>query len=192
VASTAELKEFLQHHISYELMMLRYTHARMHDTRHQLQWNAYMESFAVHARNFEYFLDNIKEGDSRNYVANDYVFPDFTPSRKPIQIHQKISTYVVHLGTARSGEAEKKFNRERADKALKWIEDNFTRFLASLPDKSWWEDRFADPSLYKPPQIQPAPSVSNHPISLSTNISSSTHGVLLGVVMPAVRSGDPD
>jgi hypothetical protein len=129
MASERERLRYLTHHLSYELMMLRYTHARLHDTRHKLMWNAFLEAFAVHARNLHLFLTN--DEDSRNYRAAHYN-DRFKASKSPVEIKNKIAVYIVHPGKAHTEEGDEKFNLDRADKAFEWIESEFTRFLEEI------------------------------------------------------------
>ena len=167
--------EYLTHHLSYELLMLRFTHARLHNTKHKLEWNAFLESFAVHARNLQFFLMNDK--DSRNRRAEDYN-PAFQASKPPVEIKDKIAVYVVHPGKARSKEGSDKFNLERADKALPWIEKEFARFLEQLPENErHWDPRLADPRAYQVDQSGEVPVACTHPgfASLSVNQTHTSH-----------------
>jgi hypothetical protein len=73
----AEKAELIRQHPPYELDMLNITLERITrvtpTTTHSAipEWNAYFESFAVHARNLRDFLTN--DGDSRNFQAKDFV-----------------------------------------------------------------------------------------------------------------------
>jgi hypothetical protein len=79
MADEQEKIAYLEERISYELVMLNYTFMRLLTSRpstaeEQLDRNAYLESFGVHARNLVAFLSEKSPGDDRN--ASDYV-PDF-------------------------------------------------------------------------------------------------------------------
>jgi hypothetical protein len=60
----------LREHIPYELLMLRHTHRQLSQVDGQLDRNAFLEAFAVHARNLFNFLTNRE--DSRNLKASDF------------------------------------------------------------------------------------------------------------------------
>jgi hypothetical protein len=152
--------------------MLRYTFARLDDTRHKLMWNAFLEAFAVHARNLQLFLINDK--DSRNYRAENFN-PQFRASKPPVEIKDKIAVYVVHPGKGRSEEGEDKFNLERAEKAFPWIEKEFARFIAELPpdDRAYWRPELADPDNYRPDNG--VPGACTHPLAYTLTIPQQSH-----------------
>jgi hypothetical protein len=54
----------------YELLMFRYAYERICDDRYQLDWNAYYENFALHARILFNFLMN--EDGANNFKAEDF------------------------------------------------------------------------------------------------------------------------
>ncbi len=176
MSSREEKLRYLGHHWSYELLMLRYTYARLHDTKHKLMWNAFLEAFAIHARNFEMFLRNDK--DSRNSRAELYV--KFCAPGPPTQIKQKVGTYVVHPGTSRSKEGDEKFNLERAEKAYAWIEEFFALFLEALPPDDrheYWRPELADPNNYKSDSEDGILEACTHPlfVTLKLPLQQQTH-----------------
>jgi hypothetical protein len=169
--SREEKLRYLSHHLSYELLMLRYTYARLHDTSHKLMWNAFLEAFAVYARNLQLFLMNDK--DSRNYRVGDYN-PNFPASKPPVKIKDKIAVYIVHPGKARSEEGHDKFDLERADKAYAWIEHEFARFIEGPPsDGKTWHPELADPNNYKPDKV--VPDACTHPLAYTLTIPQQSH-----------------
>jgi hypothetical protein len=173
MASRKERLSYLNHHLSYELMMLRYTRDRLHDTRHKLMWNAFLEAFAVHARNLHLFLTNDK--DSRNFRAADYN-DKFRASQIPVEIKHKVAVYIVHPAKTRSDDGDDKFNLDRAERAFAWIEAEFARFLGELPedDKKYWNPKWSDPANYNV-DLDPDDRLwaCTHPIA--NNISIQTH-----------------
>jgi hypothetical protein len=50
MANTEELIRYLREHVSYELLMLRYTVSELDRLIHPLDWNAKFESAVVHIR----------------------------------------------------------------------------------------------------------------------------------------------
>jgi hypothetical protein len=81
----------------------------------------------------------------------------------------------VHPGTARSEEGEDKFNLERADKAMPWIEEEFERFLKELPgDKKCWRPALADQKKHSTNLDNTVPTACTHPL-ITSNLSQLTH-----------------
>src|SRR6476659_7552589 len=82
---------YLEGRISYELVMLSYSFMRLLTSRpstseDQLDFNAYLESFGVHARNLVDFLAGKSRSDARNatdYVAN-FEAPDQARLQQPL------------------------------------------------------------------------------------------------------------
>ncbi len=137
-------------------------------------WNAFLEAFAVHARNFELFLRN--DEDSRNSQAKLYV--NFCAPKPPVQIKEKVATYVVHAGLSRSEEGDKKFNLERAEKAFAWIEKYFAQFLGALKadDPQYcWRSELADPNNYDPNSADGAATACTQPLFDTLNLPQQTH-----------------
>jgi len=84
LATEAEKIAFLQERIGYELTMLNYTFMRLVTARpstaaEQLDRNAFLESFAIHARNLVTFLSPESRADEPR--ATDYVTTFETPDR---------------------------------------------------------------------------------------------------------------
>jgi hypothetical protein len=50
-----KLIKHLRESLPYELRMLRHTHRQLSHEQNQLDWNAFLESFAIHARNLMEF-----------------------------------------------------------------------------------------------------------------------------------------
>jgi hypothetical protein len=175
MASREERLKYLHHHLSYELLMLRHTHQRLHETKNKLDWNAQLEAFAVHARNFALFLLNDK--DSRNFRANDYITGGFVAKNPPVNIVSGVSVYVTHTAKARSEDPEKKFNLEKVDMAFAWIEESFAKFIEALEekDREYWVPALADPSLYDAASETSVPIACTHPTAISLNLSNLTH-----------------
>ena len=66
----SDQRKYLDEHLTYELLMLRYCYREMPKTAHPLHWNALFEAFVVHARNWYDFLRS--EDDTRNFKASDF------------------------------------------------------------------------------------------------------------------------
>ena len=83
-----ERRNYRNEHISYEVIMLNYTFMRLMTFKpataeNELDRNAFLESFGVHAWNLVEFLSKKVRKNDRN--ASDYL-PSFEPpDRKPIE-----------------------------------------------------------------------------------------------------------
>lgn len=137
---SAEKFEYLREHLPYEMLMLKYTHRNIHRTRRRLDWNAYFESYFVHARNLYHFLTN--ERDSRNFKANDFV-SGFSIEKPPdaVGIFLKSHAQLFHLAKIRTSDPTKKLLLTDADESKHWIDENFSSFIKKLdePFRSYWK-----------------------------------------------------
>jgi hypothetical protein len=114
MASEQEKIAYLEEHVSYEVVMLNYTFMRLLASRpstaeEQLDFNAYLESFGVHARNLLDFLSNKARGDERS--ASDYV-PEF---EAPDQARVKPALFrlekqIMHVTALRTTDPQAKFD----------------------------------------------------------------------------------
>jgi len=158
----------LTEHIPYELLMLRHARCRLYQPDGQLNWNAFLEAFAVHARNLLDFLMNRK--DSRNLKASEFKSAYRPPAHRDLDgIMEKLRVQILHWGKRRPSDPGEKLDVADADKLCQWIEDATARFLTSLsPEhrKHWDEDRA------RPPQtilLGTTPSgATNLPIAVSS------------------------
>ena len=99
MSSINERTNYLREHLTYELLMARYALRKLSVQTSQLDWNCYLEAFAVHARNMANFLTN---DDGNNEKAKYYV-ADFSAS-KPQQISSafdRLNKQVLHLAKNR-------------------------------------------------------------------------------------------
>jgi hypothetical protein len=138
--------DYLDEHLPYMLKMLRYTHTELSLEQHYLQWNAKLESFAVHARNLEKFLSN---NDTGNFKACD-IIPNFRISPQEIApLMTKLEAQVFHLGKSRSRDKAGKISTAEINKMYLWVEEKFTEFLVKLsPEfRPFFNDKLANPNL---------------------------------------------
>lgn len=146
MASVTEKNEYIKDHLRYEFLMLCHTLLRMENTKHELDWNAFYESFAVHARILYDFLTN--EKDSRNFKASDYV-EEFEADKRDaaISIFKDLNAQVFHLGKRRPYVNSDKVCLPQAQKVYAWIKANFENFIDQLsePYRSNWHWDNADP-----------------------------------------------
>jgi hypothetical protein len=135
--------------------MLRHTHRQLSRERSQLNWNAFLESFAIHARNLMDFLTN--GGDSRSRKASDFESAYRPPARQEfVGTMNKLNLQILHLGKRRPSDSDENLDVDAADKLYQWVEKAMPRFLASLrPEyRAHWNEELADLSKMGVPQIQ--------------------------------------
>lgn len=128
VATQDQKQLYLEDHLPYELGMLRYTHEKLANVRDQLDWNAYFESFCVHARNLYLFLAG---GDPNNMKAA-YFIPGFKKTPRTNNLFPRLLGQVFHLSPRRESEAAKKVALEDASAMRDWIEDGIRDFENEL------------------------------------------------------------
>ena len=136
MADEQEKIAYLEERISYELVMLSYTFMRLLTSRpstaeEQLDRNAYLESFGVHARNLVAFLSEKSPGDDRN--ASDYV-PDFeAPDQARLQqVLSRLEKQILHATALRATDPQEKFTADDARELYAWIVPAILRFQGQL------------------------------------------------------------
>ena len=130
--------KYLKEHLTYEVLMLRYTYQRLHVTRN-LQWNAMYESFVIHARNLHDFLTSrpstykSKRYRLPNYKASDFsTFVPKTPSNMK-HTYDRMHSQVLHLGAERPYSHRRKIKLQREVKKIyDWLEREVTSFKSTL------------------------------------------------------------
>ena len=149
MASDPEKCNFLVEHLSYELLMLRFTHGELSKSQDQLVWNAMYESFAVHARILRTFLAS--GGGNTNMNASDYIegFKASVPAPEVDSQRKSLDPQIFHLGKIRK-EADRKPHLDKLSKLFAWLEENTARFGDELPDpfRKYWQPEKADPSYF--------------------------------------------
>lgn len=152
--SDAENMDYLRENLRYELLMLRHTLAKITTltgitAQDQMDWNAYFELFAIHARNLHTFLKN---KETQNASALHFT-PQFkaTKSNDAINMFNKLNPQLLHLGWKRPTDPSQKANVDGAKLLTRWIETEFARFIGGLggPYCSAWNPDDADPSKIK-------------------------------------------
>jgi hypothetical protein len=136
MVSEQEKITYLEEYISYDVLMLNYTFMRMLTSptsrpEEQLDFNAYLESFGVHARHLVAFLSEKSPGDSRN--ASDYV-PDF---EAPDQVHVQqvfsgLEKQILHATAFRATDPQAEFTIDDARELYAWIVPAILRFQSQI------------------------------------------------------------
>jgi len=139
MASEAEKIAFLEERIGYELAMLNYTFMRLVTARpstaeEQLDRNAFLESFAIHARNLVNFLS--PESQAEEPRAADYVATFETPDRSRVQRPLlRLERQILTIIASQTTEPKEKFNIESARELYTWIVPAILRFEERLAPK---------------------------------------------------------
>jgi hypothetical protein len=139
--------EHLGDHLPYEVLMLRHSYQRTLEDRYALDWNAFYEAFAVHARNLFDFLMN--KGGSSNFNARDFSASFAAREDAAVQrlINQDLYWQVFHFGKQRKSEEDEKVGKEQRKAVFECIEENFNVFTEAL-DRDlgpYWYPERADP-----------------------------------------------
>jgi hypothetical protein len=125
-------KKMLGHFVPYEVAMMRALHRKLQaGSPTQLDRNADIESYHVHARNLiEFFTDDIQCAiDPRAFTTTAYrIDGNFIPKK----LETKISQQIVHLTHERTDVTADKLSDEERDRTTKAIEKAIKRFENAL------------------------------------------------------------
>jgi hypothetical protein len=148
MSSAQQRKEYLEEHLYYELLMLRFSYREINKSQSPLIWNAFFDSFVMHARNLIDFLTN--DGGVQNFKAVDFTVDYIAPDKKKggIQgLYDKLHAHALHLGKLRPTDDEKKINVVRAQKLFDWIEKHLPNFGSKLTpqNRQYWKPDLAVP-----------------------------------------------
>lgn len=143
-ADTNSKKSYLREHIAYEILMLRYDIQRLEDAKHQLEWNAFFESFCIHARSLYSFFRN--DGKQGAIKAKDYGLGKFHHQNKD-KLFEKINHQIAHLTNQRTRDIGAKLSLQDCKEIRAWVEDALFNFLENLPPEyaNEWNEADATP-----------------------------------------------
>ena len=136
MADEQEKIAYLEERISYELVMLNYTFMRLLTSRPsipegQLDFNAYLESFGVHARNLVAFLSEKSPGGGRN--ASDYVSGFDAPGQARLRrALLRLEKQILRVTALRATDPQEKFTVDNARELYAWIVPTILRFQGQL------------------------------------------------------------
>lgn len=168
--SREELASYLDEHLPYERMMLDYTFGKITTQQSQCDWNAYYESFVIHARNLYNFLTN---NDGTNAKAHEFVFNfKARKSTGTISISSKLLAQVHHLSPKRPSAAEQKVQADDARVLYSWIDDNFDQFIRGLPENLrtlWNESKSRPPPTFDNILVGSNAGVANHTATVTVS-----------------------
>ena len=149
---------FLEEHLFYELLMLRYSHQKISNEMGQLDWNAFMESFILHARSLVDFLSN--KGNSNTFQAKDFTTGYKHKGKSKIGVYQDIDRQFTHLGLLRSNDPATKIGKDRAAILYNWIEEALPIFTGCLEPKfaQHWKPDLAYADKLEPQKLTLGPT----------------------------------
>ncbi len=177
MATEAELSAYLNEHVYYELLMLRYSLSKLSSAANQLEWNGHFVSFGVHARNLYKFL---RDNDG-NRKATEYA-PKFVKPKRDLPPLSRWELAIFHMGKSRPAAVpDGKLTAADAATFANWIEKHFAEFVAELnePYRSKWRE----PPNFKQPLSVPVtsqPSATNHAYGDLTMLVGATRIVTKG------------
>jgi hypothetical protein len=127
---------YLNEHISYEVIMLNYTFMRLMTFRsatseEELDRNAFLESFGIHARNLvDFFTKRTREDDR---TASDYLPAFEAPNQDGIdQALFRLEQQILRIRTLRKTESRGKFDSDDARELYAWIVRAVLKFQGEL------------------------------------------------------------
>ena len=136
MASEQEKLAFLEEHVSYDVVMLNYTFMRLLTLRpstpeEQLDCNAFLESFGIHALNLVDFFSEKSGEDGRN--ASNYV-PDFEAPDQALvkQALARLERQTLEVTSLGATDPQEKFNAGDARELYAWIVPAILKFQGQL------------------------------------------------------------
>src|SRR5215213_2141554 len=176
MASQQERLAWMKEHLSYEVLMLRYTMSKIQVLPEGLDWNAYYESFCTHARLLRDFINN--DQGQNNFKAKEFIVGFHETIPKPLgNVMSAMNAQVFHPGKSRPSKQEEKVHAGKAREVYDWIEGAMGRFEGRLeePFKKVWK---VAPRFPKAPTIAmklaERPSTSNHVQSVASTSLATT------------------
>lgn len=152
----AEKITYLNGHLRYELLMLRYCLKRMEGAQKQLEYNMAYDAFMVHARILYWFLNN----EDKNVQAQHFN-PGFSSKKTPltIKLYPKLLAQVMHLDDERPSIGDDKIQLKHVQDLAAWLQKEFQRFLDSLDQdlQDAWTPDDADPDKVEPDVLSVGP-----------------------------------
>lgn len=144
-------EDWLLEHLFCERSMLCFAMEEVRRLPLGNEYNAYHESFVIHARLLGKFLTN---GEAKSYGAKDFV-QDFR-SRKPddlIALFNRIDPQIMHLAPRRPEEPEPKLGTDDCRMLFDWLRDEFDDFFARLPEatRRRWNGKATGLDISSPP-----------------------------------------
>jgi hypothetical protein len=122
------VQNYLEEHLPYEVSMMEHTLERLAHTKNKADWNAFLESFCIHARNLKMFITNDRGGGSTGVIARDFVEFNKRTDSNLTGAFQRLNEQTAHLSKKRTVDPTKKFTIEDARNIYKWLTPAITYF----------------------------------------------------------------
>jgi hypothetical protein len=188
------LMEAFEHHVVYEVSMLRHTFNFMGVPAWSTELrNAIIESFCVHARNLIEFFS--QKSETAGQADSDYVgakhfcksYEPWTKGRLSTELVARLNRQVAHLTYDRTSQTEGKVGPKEQLELLGLIEQEIEIFANSLrePYRSKWP--FKDPSFRIPAAVIQNLSATNHTTSVTSRYVSGATGAAGPTPPPVIK-----
>jgi len=140
--SVEGLQEVINHHVPYEVRMMRQTYAMLADGSACLWFsqtviNALIESFCLHARSLiEFFSGETTPADNtaaaKHFAKSSYKpCPDYGPSR---ELRGKLNGQIAHPSYSRTSTGDEKVSAKDRAILMKFIDDELVRFSNEMKE----------------------------------------------------------
>lgn len=149
----AYLKELFEHHLPYEIGMMRYAYTVLATPIGQLAVNVHIEAFCLHVRNLLEFFESDKKYSVGAFVAPGWKRFDGVTSRQLSRMRSLLNNQISHLAVdQRTADPVKKIGHAERQAMLVMIETELERLRHGLAPgwvASW-------PSMQTPPTEEPS------------------------------------
>ena len=139
MSSSAKQLKWIEEHLPYEFQMFEHTAGKLAMPLPRLDWNAFYESFGVHARVLYDFLTN--RAGPNNFKAKDFI-AGFKSEKNNLtkDFIQRVGPQIFHPGKNRPHREVEKLSGHDCRAFAQWISDEMNRFVANLkePYRSKW------------------------------------------------------
>ncbi len=132
----AELVDYFNEHVFYELLMLCYSRQCLESGETQLDWNAMFATFNVSARNLYDFFNN--KGKRTEVNVDDYKRHRKDTRRDSTSDVQGtlglLNAQCLHMSKTRTKETDEKINLDRIKRVSAWVISNMDNLLETFND----------------------------------------------------------
>lgn len=129
--NTAIRDDLMMDHVPYEIAMMQATHEGLTEgrIRQGICFNAYIESFAIHARSLINFF-NGKDGCKAKDFTDNYT--PFANGKVPKRLVEKLNQQIPHITEKRFNTPEEKLNLDDVKEIRRLIDAETSRFLEHM------------------------------------------------------------
>lgn len=135
------LKELFEHHLPYEVEMMRYAYSRLESKMDKGAVNVHIEAFCLHVRNLLEFLETKKTHSVAAFVLPGWKRFDGVPAAQLTRVRALLNNQISHLvAEQRTSDPANKIDGQEREQMLMLIETELERLrhgLASGWTASW-------------------------------------------------------